>query len=96
MAQWRRFLGCLFGAREDPGDQDHVQNDPNLVEFYFEVVDTGIGIPKEKRISLFENYVQVNNGHCGTGLGLGVVQSFVSCYSNVLYTYMYLLYSFSL
>jgi signal transduction histidine kinase len=86
----------LFGAREDPGDQDHVQNDPNLVEFYFEVVDTGIGIPKEKRISVFENYVQVNNGHCGTGLGLGVVQSFVSCYSNVLYTYMYLLYSFSL
>ena len=37
-----------------------MQNDPNLVEFYFEVVDTGIGIPKEKRMSVFENYVQVN------------------------------------
>ena len=89
-------LGCLFGASEDPGDQDHVQNDPNLVEFYFEVVDTGIGISKQKRMSVFENYVQVNNGHGGTGLELRIVQSFVSCYSNILYTYMYLLYSFSL
>ena len=60
------------------------------------MVDTGIGIPKEKRMSVFENYVQVNNGHGGTGLGLGIVQSFVSCYSNILYTYMYLLYSLSL
>lgn len=25
-----------------PGDQDHLQNDPNLVEFFFEVVDTGL------------------------------------------------------
>lgn len=71
------FLGCLFRARKRPGDQDHVQNDPNLVEFYFEVVDTGIGIPQEKRMSVFENYVQVNNGQGGTGLGLGIVQSFV-------------------
>nr|CAB3467269.1 unnamed protein product [Digitaria exilis] len=70
-------LGCLFGAREDSDEQDHVQNDPNLVEFYFEVVDTGIGIPREKRLSVFENYVQVNDGQGGTGLGLGIVQSFV-------------------
>jgi len=53
-----------------------------VVEFYFEVVDTGIGIPKEKRLSVFENYVQVNNGQ---GLGLGIVQSFVSYYSNQIY-----------
>jgi signal transduction histidine kinase len=84
----------LFRARKDPDDQDHAQNDPNLVEFYFEVVDTGIGIPKEKRMSVFENYVQVNNGQGGTGLGLGIVQSFVSYYSNILYTYMYLLFIF--
>ncbi|XP_025813247.1 probable histidine kinase 2 [Panicum hallii] len=70
-------FGCLFRPREDPDDQDHVQNDPNLVEFYFEVADTGIGIPKEKRLSVFENYVQVNDGQGGTGLGLGIVQSFV-------------------
>jgi signal transduction histidine kinase len=77
-------LASLFGARGDGGDEHdafHVtQNDPdNLVEFYFEVVDTGIGIPREQWESVFENYVQVNDGQGGTGLGLGIVQSFVSC-----------------
>ncbi|CAN6202299.1 unnamed protein product [Urochloa humidicola] len=71
-------FGCLFRAREEDGDgQGRVESDPNLVEFYFEVVDTGIGIPREKRLSVFENYVQVNDGQGGTGLGLGIVQSFV-------------------
>ncbi|PKA63295.1 Histidine kinase CKI1 [Apostasia shenzhenica] len=49
-------------------------------EFIFEVDDTGMGIPTEKRASVFENYVQVkdsNLGYEGTGLGLGIVQSFV-------------------
>ena len=78
-------FGCLFRAREQPDEQDHVQNDPNLVEFYFEVADTGIGIPKEKRLSVFENYVQVNDGQGGTGLGLGIVQSFVSSLFYLLY-----------
>ncbi|CAL5044190.1 unnamed protein product [Urochloa decumbens] len=71
------FFGCLFRAREDGDGQGPVESDPNLVEFYFEVVDTGIGIPREKRLSVFENYVQVNDGQGGTGLGLGIVQSFV-------------------
>ncbi|CAL5051435.1 unnamed protein product [Urochloa decumbens] len=71
------FFGCLFRAREDGDGQGPVESDPNLVEFYFEVVDTGIGIPREKRLSMFENYVQVNDGQGGTGLGLGIVQSFV-------------------
>jgi signal transduction histidine kinase len=72
-------FGFLFRAREDPGHHDRVENDPDdLVEFYFEVIDTGVGIPREKRMSVFENYVQVNNGQGGTGLGLGIVQSFVS------------------
>jgi signal transduction histidine kinase len=42
------------------------------------VDDTGIGIPKEKRELVFEDYVQVKEGQGGTGLGLGIVQSFVS------------------
>ncbi|KAK3131775.1 hypothetical protein QOZ80_6AG0511240 [Eleusine coracana subsp. coracana] len=74
------FLPCLFGARESGDEHDTfnvAQNDPNLVEFYFEVVDTGIGIPREQWESVFENYVQVNDGQGGTGLGLGIVQSFV-------------------
>ncbi|KAL6861923.1 hypothetical protein ACP4OV_017623 [Aristida adscensionis] len=76
----RSFLRCMFRAREDcneHGSYNTVQNDPNAVEFYFEVVDTGIGIPREKRESVFENYVQVKDGQGGTGLGLGIVQSFV-------------------
>ncbi|KAL6614142.1 hypothetical protein ACP70R_036412 [Stipagrostis hirtigluma subsp. patula] len=79
-ARGRSFLRCLFRAREDRdehGPYNNVQNDPNSVEFYFEVVDTGIGIPREKRESVFENYVQVKDGQGGTGLGLGIVQSFV-------------------
>ncbi|KAL6502790.1 hypothetical protein OROHE_024217 [Orobanche hederae] len=57
-----------------------VQRDPNGMEFIFEVIDTGKGIPKEKQKSVFENYVQVKEtafGQEGTGLGLGIVQSLV-------------------
>ena len=65
-----------------------MQNDPNLVEFHFEVVDTDTEILKEKLMSMFESYVQVNNGQDCTGLGLRIVQSFVSYYYNMLYTYI--------
>ncbi|KAK9281199.1 hypothetical protein L1049_004094 [Liquidambar formosana] len=57
-----------------------VQQNPNAMEFVFEVDDTGKGIPKEKHKSVFENYVQVKEtalGQGGTGLGLGIVQSLV-------------------
>ncbi|CAM0949600.1 unnamed protein product [Alopecurus aequalis] len=70
----------LLGMKEDGVEQNahmSLQNDPNSVEFYFEVVDTGVGIPNKNRESVFENYVQVKEGHGGTGLGLGIVQSFV-------------------
>lgn len=75
-----KFL-CLFKTREHHNDCcsfSSIQNDPNSVELYFEVDDTGIGIPKEKRELVFEDYVQVKEGQGGTGLGLGIVQSFVS------------------
>ncbi|GKC89426.1 histidine kinase CKI1-like protein [Tanacetum coccineum] len=52
-----------------------VHSDPNYMEFVFEVIDTGKGIPKDKRVSVFENYVQVKDTtpkHEGTGLGLGI------------------------
>ncbi|KAG0463716.1 hypothetical protein HPP92_019785 [Vanilla planifolia] len=57
-----------------------VQHDQSDLEFVFEIDDTGIGIPKDKRASVFENYVQVKestSGYEGTGLGLGIVQSYV-------------------
>lgn len=62
-----------------------IQNDPSYTEFIFEVNDTGIGIPKEKKAFVFENYAQVKDscheGLEGTGLGLGIVQSYVSIFS---------------
>jgi signal transduction histidine kinase len=73
----RRLLRQL---RKKSNQQDalHLQKDPYLIELTFEVDDTGIGIPIEKRASVFENYVQVKeNSPEGTGLGLGIVQSFV-------------------
>lgn len=57
-----------------------VQEDPNCMEFLFDVEDTGIGIPKEKQKSVFENFVQVKETAFrqeGCGLGLGIVQSLV-------------------
>ncbi|KAH0928838.1 hypothetical protein HID58_014565 [Brassica napus] len=57
-----------------------IRNNGNMMEFVFEVDDTGKGIPMEMRKSVFENYVQVretDQGQQGTGLGLGIVQSLV-------------------
>ncbi|KAF7107210.1 hypothetical protein CFC21_107873 [Triticum aestivum] len=73
-------FGWLLGRSENCAEQNgglSLKIDPDSVEFYFEVVDTGVGIPGEKREYVFENYVQVKDGHGGTGLGLGIVQSFV-------------------
>lgn len=58
-----------------------IQEDPNCMEYIFDVDDTGKGIPKDKQKSVFENFVQVKEtalGEEGTGLGLGIVQSLVS------------------
>ncbi|WOK97076.1 putative histidine kinase 2 [Canna indica] len=77
------LLRCMWkDGGKDRYSGNLIQNDPNLVEIVIEVDDTGTGIPKEKRASVFENYVQVkesdNRGqHEGTGLGLGIVQSYV-------------------
>ncbi|CDP18239.1 unnamed protein product [Coffea canephora] len=57
-----------------------IHENPNCMEFVFEVDDTGCGIPKERRKSVFENYVQITvaaAGQQGWGLGLGIVQSLV-------------------
>ncbi|XP_074364435.1 histidine kinase CKI1-like [Apium graveolens] len=56
------------------------QKNENCVEFIFEVDDTGVGIPKDKQETVFDNYAQIKEtsaGKEGTGLGLGIVQSLV-------------------
>ena len=47
----------------------------------FEVIDTGIGIPKEEQVRLFEPFSQLDESttrkYGGTGLGLGIVSGLV-------------------
>ncbi|KAM7276080.1 hypothetical protein ACFE04_017946 [Oxalis oulophora] len=86
---WSSFLewfNYLFGnqnnsKREDMESvNDETQSKINVMEFIFEVDDTGKGIPKENQEYVFENYFQVKEtalGVGGTGLGLGIVQSLV-------------------
>ncbi|KAF2304773.1 hypothetical protein GH714_037920 [Hevea brasiliensis] len=77
---WNR-LSCWFTDKKEDDDveaMNSVKQNPNCMEFVFEVDDTGKGILKEKQKSVFENFVQVKEtalGEGGTGLGLGIVQS---------------------
>lgn len=75
-------LSCFFFKNDEKckAIDEKVCLDTNFMEFVFEVNDTGIGIPKDKRASVFENYRQVQEAAPkeGTGLGLGIVQSIVS------------------
>ncbi len=53
-----------------------VTMDPEKI--YFEVYDTGIGIPKEKRARIFDRFYQIDassiRNYGGTGLGLAIVK----------------------
>ncbi len=55
---------------------------------FFKVVDTGIGIAKNKQKQIFEPFVQDKNpnekDHEGTGLGLSIVQKLVSMMGGVI------------
>lgn len=48
---------------------------------HFEVIDTGIGIPKDKLESVFESFsqgsIEINRKYGGTGLGLTIVKNLV-------------------
>ncbi len=58
-----------------------VERDGDLVTIGFEVSDTGIGIPKERRDAIFESFTQVDGSttrkYGGTGLGLTISQKLI-------------------
>lgn len=47
----------------------------------FKIVDTGIGIPKEKHLEIFESFsqgsIEINRKYGGTGLGLNIVRNLI-------------------
>ncbi len=53
----------------------------NGAELYFQVIDTGIGIDKEKQASIFEKFIQVDGSkkrmYGGTGLGLAICKQLI-------------------
>nr|GMD18401.1 histidine kinase CKI1-like [Ipomoea batatas] len=71
------------GEEEEEVNDSVLERKDGGVEYIFKVVDTGKGIPKEKRNSVFENYSQVKDmgrgkkHQLGHGLWLGIAQSLV-------------------
>jgi PAS domain S-box-containing protein len=61
-----------------------VQRDNLKTTIQFKIRDTGIGIPIEKQIVIFDRFVQAeastNRKYGGTGLGLSIVKSLVELY----------------
>lgn len=61
---------------------DLVSEDEENVEIKFNVIDTGIGIPKDKLASVFESYTQaytdITRRFGGTGLGLAITRELVT------------------
>jgi PAS domain S-box-containing protein len=62
--------------------------DPLKKYISFSVIDTGIGVPKDKQSQIFERFTQANTNtqrlYGGTGLGLNIAQSIVELYKGTI------------
>lgn len=47
-------------------------------DYIIEVKDSGIGIPQEKLVTIFEPFEQVKSSDAGTGLGLSIVKEYAN------------------
>lgn len=58
-----------------------IQKQGEITRINFQIIDTGIGIPKDKLELVFENFsqgsVEINRKYGGTGLGLTIVKKLV-------------------
>jgi CheY-like chemotaxis protein len=64
--------------------EDHIQTGkgiPQPIELEFSVTDTGIGIPQEKHLKIFERFTQADTSTTrkfeGSGLGLSIAKTYV-------------------
>jgi len=57
------------------------EQEDDIATVYFEIVDTGIGIPEDKLQTVFESFsqgsIEVNRKYGGTGLGLTIVKKLI-------------------
>lgn len=62
------------------------ENERNEALIYFEIMDTGIGIPKDKQSYIFETFTQartdISRKYGGTGLGLAITKKLLKLYQS--------------
>lgn len=54
-----------------------VRLEEDINYFILEVEDTGLGIPEDKQLLIFDRFYQANNDYVGTGIGLSLVKRLV-------------------
>ena len=63
-------------------NQVNTESNDRYNYYVFRIIDTGIGIPKEKIDNIFDNFVQLDSSltkkHSGTGLGLAITKKLVN------------------